>query len=104
MGADVEGWFRASPLYCALICSMPTEANIIWACADPLVIGTTAPPLEYQKVIVPVRGFAEATVAVGAIEPPCGTLLLGMVMTILVGTCVVPPPPPDELEPPPQPR
>jgi hypothetical protein len=59
--------------------------------------------LEYQKVIVPVRGFEEVTVAVGEMEPPCGTLLLGMVMTMLVGTCVVPPPP-DEVEPPPQPR
>src|ERR1700733_6811595 len=103
--ADVDGWLSASPLYCALIWSIPTEDKVICVRADPLVIGTVMPPLKSQKVIVPVSGFGDVTVAVAATEPPCGTLLLGTLIAILVGTWVVPPPPPplDEREPPPHP-
>src|ERR1700722_8094818 len=104
--ADVDGWLRASPLYCAEMWSIPTVDKVICACAAPLVMGRIVLPTASKKVIVPVSGFEEVTVAVAEIEPFCGTLLVANVMAILVGTagtCVIPPPPTVVVEPPPQP-
>ena len=105
MGADAEGRFRESPLYCALIWSIPTKDKVICVCAEPLVMGRIVLPIASEKVIVPVSGCEEVTVAVAEIEPFCGTLLFANVMAMLVGTagaCVIPPPP-TVVEPPPHP-
>jgi len=56
--ADVDGWLSASPLYCALICSIPTEANVNCPCVVPLAMGTIIPPLEYQKVVPLQQGVS----------------------------------------------